>query len=114
MTGCFNCNKNYSKGAAPPFIIHLDKNKKGIESNLSPVEKHGPKPPKEHGVPDRFLKNLLDLETEKDKKRKILGISVATTTNGSMTQAIFFSFCKHFVSALPSPKERVEIQSYCS
>jgi len=78
------------------------------------VEKHGPKPLKEHGVPDRILKNLLDLETEKDKKRKILGISVATTTNGSMTQAIFFLsvniLCLHFLLL----KERVEIQSYCS
>ena len=66
------------------------------------MEKHGPHPPKEHHVPDRFMINLLDLKGEEEMKKNILGISIATTTNGSMTQAIFFSFCKHFVSSLPS------------
>ena len=66
------------------------------------MEKHGPHPPREHHVPDRFMINLLDLKGEEEMKKNILGISIATTTNGSMTQAIFFSFCKHFVSSLPS------------
>ena len=68
---------------------------------MSSAEKHAPKPPKLSKTPDRFLNNLLDLKETTEEKKNLLGLKVSTTTNGNMTQGIFFSYCEHFVTSLP-------------
>ena len=101
MPGCYKNNQNHSEGAAAPYISHSNKRKRNFEKNQTSFERHGPIPQKQPKVPDRFLEKLFnEMETE-EKKRNPLAIRVSTTTNGSMTQGIFYDYCNHFVSSLP-------------
>ena len=98
--GCYRCVENKSEGAPGPYIIHSDRRKRS-EKELSQAEKNGPVPPRLPKTPDKFLTNLLYLEESTEEKKNPLGLKVRTTTNGSMTQSIFYDFCEHFVSSLP-------------
>ena len=98
--GSYRCPQNKSEGAPGPYIIHADKNKHKIEKSLSPYEKHGPRPPEIRKVSDRFKINLIDEENGIIKKNP-LGIKVNTSSKGSMTQELFYNYCKHFVESLP-------------
>ena len=110
--GSYRCPQNKSEGAPGPYIIHADKNKHKIEKSLSPYEKHGPRPPEIRKVSDRFKINLIDEENGIIKKNP-LGIKVNTSSKGSMTQELFYNYCKHFVESLPltQGKKKISTQS---
>jgi len=102
LTGLYKHNKNHSEGAPAPFVIHSDKARKKFEQQLSAQTKHGPVPPRSHKIPDRFKKGLFNEEENDEKERNPLGVSVSTSSKGSMTQVLFYQFCEHFVKSLPS------------
>ena len=60
-------------------------------------------------VSDRFLANLLNLEETEKEKMNPLGIKVNTSTKGSMTQALFYDYCNHFVESLPLTQGRKKL-----
>ena len=101
IEGCYRSNEYVSEGAPPPFIIHSNRTKKRYKKSLTPADKHGPIPPKKQKISDKFLSNLLHLEEIEEEKRNPLGISVNTSSTGSMAQEIFFNYCEHFVKSLP-------------
>jgi len=91
-----------SEGAPAPYIVHCDKYKKKHEKNLTAFQKHGPIPPNKPKVSDKFFENLINLKEKEENKRNPLGVSINVTSSGSMTQEIFFDFCRHFVKCLPT------------
>jgi len=102
LTGCYKSNENLTNGAAALYIIHSDKGKKNFEKSLTPSDKHGPIPPKKAKVPVKFYDGLFNENEVEENKRNPLAIKVNTTSTGSMTQAVFFDYCEHFVQSLPS------------
>jgi hypothetical protein len=84
-------------GACPPLLIHTDKGKtKAKEKDERNRQRNGEMPWNDDVSP-RFLKGL-------DKK---LGVKIATTHSGSMTQEVFYKFAEHFIAALPNNHEPV-------
>ena len=79
-------------GACPPLLLHTDKSKtKKKQQDERKRQRNGETQWNDLAAP-RFLKGL----------DPGLGINVATTHTGSMTQEIFYMFAEHFVTNLPA------------
>ena len=75
-------------GACGPFIIHSDPSKtKEKEAEEREKYRNGATPTLQDNIAARFLEHL----------ENIPELHVATLKSGSMTQEIFFEFCKHFI-----------------
>ena len=78
-------------GACPPLLIHSDRSKtKSKEAEERNRQRKGETPRKDE-VAVRFMEGM----------DASMGIKVATTHSGSMTQEVFYKFAQHFVNTLP-------------
>ena len=94
-TGCYQSNERELEGAAAPYIIQADKAMKKVEKQAWAI------PPTKNKISERFFADLLCKNEKEEKLRNPLAIDVNTTSNGSMTQSVFYDYCEHFVQSLP-------------
>jgi hypothetical protein len=87
---------NGIEGACGPVLIHCDATKTDEKTQEERERQRNGEAPTESNVHARFLKGM-DLPE----------VLVRTSKSGSMTQEIFYDYCKHFVSSLEEEHEPV-------
>jgi hypothetical protein len=78
-------------------LIHTGKGKTKTKEKDEQNRQRNGEMPWNNDVSPRFLKGI-------DKE---LGVKIATTHSGSMTQEVFYKFAEHFIAALPNDHEPV-------
>ena len=85
---------NGFEGACGPVLIHCDATKTDEKTQEEREQQRNGETPTQSSVGAKFLKGMTLPE-----------VLVRTTKSGSMTQEIFFDYCKHFVSSLKEEHE---------
>ena len=109
FTGLYCRNEYLSVGAPGPFVVHKEKGRKTYETKLTHNQRHGPTPPQERRVPDRFKAGFFKQNEVDPKKTNPLGLTLTTSSSGSMTQENFYFYAKHFISNLPSDQGKKKL-----
>jgi hypothetical protein len=94
--GKYQDDVNGIEGACGPVLIHCDATKTDEKTQEERERQRNGETPTQSSVGAKFLKGM-----------SIPEVLVRTTKSGSMTQEIFFDYCKHFVSSLKEEHEPV-------
>jgi hypothetical protein len=85
-----------TEGACGPVLIHCDSTQTEEKKNEERERQRNGETPTESNVSTKFLKGM-----------NLPEVLVRTSKSGSMTQEIFYDYCKHFVSSLKNDHEPV-------
>ena len=94
--------------------MHKEKGQKTYETKLTHNQKHGSTPRQERCVPDRFQAGFFKQDKVDPNKRNPLGLTLSTSSSGSMTQENFYFYANHFISNLPSDQGKNKNLSFYS